>query len=308
MDMLKTLALAEQDQPQQLDTSVMKDYGSIWDRPNYSCAFDSMFMVVFTMYRYAGLPWRQEWSGSSDFNTMTASFFDRILTATKTPLIRSRLPSLFGMYRDRVCDHFNAINPTDFPRFGLNIIAVSDIFVQMCCLEGDPYLAHLESSCNDPSHQSLIKGYNLAFIFLLHKLSMAERGSSGNHPTLQLWISSYLHKLKTKRRLCQMCRTHLSSSLTFTPLSWIWVDVPPAFTEPFAPSIALTFKQDSGPNIGYTLNGIIYAGQSHFSARWRDVSGAWWTYDGMVNSGRPSPENITDVIQLTLGARGPRNQ
>ena len=97
-----------------------------------------------------------------------------------------------------------------------------------------------------------------------------------------------------------MCRTPCSSSsLTFTPLPWIWVDIPPTFLEPFVPSIVLTFEQDSGPNIGYTLNGIIYGGQSYFSARWRDVSGTWWTYDGMVNLDRPSPENITDDIQFT---------
>ena len=67
----------------------------------------------------------------------------------------------------------------------------------------------------------------------------------------------------------------------------------------FSLSTTLTIEQDSGPNIGYTLVGIVYAGGAHFSARWRDASGRWWAYDGMVDSGRPSLDPVADDTQLT---------
>lgn len=262
-------------------------------------------MVIFSTYRYADLSWRREWCGSSDFNRMTAGFFDHILTAMRTPLIRSQLPSLFNMYRDRVRDYLNTIDPDNFPRFGENNVAVSDIFVHMCRLNGDPRLAHLKAGCNDSSHQPLIKGYSLTFILLSHTLSLGERGTRENRPTLQLWISSYLRELKARRPPCRVCRIPCShSSLTFTPLPWIWIDIPPEFDDPFTPSTTLTFERDSEPNIDYTLSGIIYAGQEHFSARWRDASGTWWMHDGMVNSGRPLLDVIANEVQLTrLGPR-----
>ena len=35
------------------------------------------------------------------------------------------------------------------------------------------------------------------------------------------------------------------------------------------------------------------------SARFTDASGRWWAYDGMVNSGQPSLDPITEDAQLT---------
>jgi len=64
-------------------------------------------------------------------------------------------------------------------------------------------------------------------------------------------------------------------------------------------STALTLEQESGPNTSYTLTGIIYAGAGHFLARFMDASGRWRAHDGMVNSGRPSLDSITDDTQLT---------
>ena len=66
----------------------------------------------------------------------------------------------------------------------------------------------------------------------------------------------------------------------------------------------IDFGQHLGTNIYYALIGVVYAGGAHFSARWRDASGKWWTYDGMVNSGQPSLDPITNDAQLT--SMGPR--
>ena len=78
------------------------------------------------------------------------------------------------------------------------------------------------------------------------------------------------------------------------PLPWIWIDIPPGDGRLFMMSTALTLEQKSRPNTSYTLTGIIYAGAGHFSARFMDASGRWWAYDGMVNSGRPSLDSITE--------------
>ena len=107
-------------------------YGCVWDGPNYSCAYDSVFMVTFSTYRYANSSWKQGWRDSSNFNEMLGCFFDSILTTMRIPLLRRRLPSLFNTYWDRVRDHLSAIDPISFPRLGQNEIAVSDIFVHMC--------------------------------------------------------------------------------------------------------------------------------------------------------------------------------
>ena len=63
--------------------------------------------------------------------------------------------------------------------------------------------------------------------------------------------------------------------------------------------MALTLEQESSSNTSYTLAGIVYAGMGHFSARFMDASGRWRAYDGMVNSGQPSLNPITEDAQLT---------
>ena len=72
----------------------------------------------------------------------------------------------------------------------------------------------------------------------------------------------------------------------------------------FTISTAPTLEQESGSNTSYTLAGMVYADMGHFSAHFMDASGRWWAYDGMVNSGQPSLNPITEDAQLTtLGDR-----
>ena len=35
------------------------DYGCVWDGDNYSCAYDSAFMAIFSTYRHTDSSWRQ---------------------------------------------------------------------------------------------------------------------------------------------------------------------------------------------------------------------------------------------------------
>ena len=219
-------------------------------------------MAVFSIYRYASLSWRRQWRGSSYFNEILAGFFDSILTTMRIPLLRRRFTSMFNTYRDRVHDHLNTIDPTNFPRFGQSNISAADIFVHMCRFEGDHRLARLGFACDDGAHQPapLIKTHSVTFVLLEHRISLAEHGFTGK-PTLQLWLSSYLHKVEDTSPQCQTCYMPCScSSLSLAPLPWIWIHIPPEYDQLFVPSTALTFRQHPGPDVYYTLVGVIYVG------------------------------------------------
>ena len=56
----------------------------------------TLFMMAFSMYRYASLSWRRRRRGFSDFNGMLAGFFGNILMTVRIPLLRGRLPSIFS--------------------------------------------------------------------------------------------------------------------------------------------------------------------------------------------------------------------
>ena len=158
-------------------------------------------MVTFSAYRYASSSWR--WQGyqrdSSDFNEMLGCFFNNILTTTRIPLLRRWLPSLFNTYRDWVRDQLSAIDPINFPRFGQNQIAASDVFVHLCRFEGDRPLVSLKFTCDDELHQPQTKEYGVTFILLVHNLNVspAEHGFT-EKPTFQLWLSNYFCKIRAK--------------------------------------------------------------------------------------------------------------
>lgn len=302
------LAIPEQDKQKlgpdpptaMADNRTTKDYGCVWDGPNYSCAFDAVFMATFSTYRYADQPWRQQWQDSSNFNHTLAGLFDNLLTTMQMPLLRRQLPFLFNMYRDQVHDHLNTLDTANFPRCGQILVAASDIFAYMCRLEGNHRLVRLKFTCSNETHKPRIKKYSATFVLVVHKLAPANHAST-EKPTLQAWLSSYFREMQAVPHRCKTCNEPCSRSpSSVTPIPWIWIDIPPGRDQAFSLSTALTLEQESGSDIGYTLTGIIYVGGAHFSARWRDASGRWWAYDGMVDSGRPSLDPITNDTQLTI--------
>jgi hypothetical protein len=277
-----------------------KDFGCVWDGPNYSCAYDSVFMATFSLYRYANPPWRQRWRGTSNFNQMLAGLFDNILTTMRVPPLRRQLPSLFNTYRDQVRDYLHELDTINFPRCGQVLAAASNIFAWMSRFEGDHHLVHLNYTCNDETHRPRIKRYSATFVLVVYDPPQVERVSV-EKPTLHTWLSNYFREMRAVQRRCKTCKEPCSRpSLSVSPLPWIWIDIPPGHDQLFSLSTMLPVEQDSGPNINYILAGIIYVGGQHFSARWRDDSGRWCAYDGMVDSVQPSLDPVTDDAQLTI--------
>ena len=231
---------------------------------------------------------------------MLAHFFDNILTMMRIPSLCGRLPSLFNLYRDKVRDCLSAINPTDFPRFGQIPIPAAEIFVHMGRSEGHHRLVSFKFTCDDESHLPRTKQYGATFVLVERNTPPAGHAGFTPKPTLQQWLSSYFREMRANAPQCHSCcAPYPHSSSSVTPLPWIWIDIPNGGDRRFTLSTALTLEQESGPNTGYTLTGIIYVGGAHFSARFKDDSERWWVYDGMVNSGRPSLDPVTNITQLT---------
>ena len=69
-----------------------------------------------------------------------------------------------------------------------------------------------------------------------------------------------------------------------------------------SPSLTLPIEL-SGQHLVYDLYSIIYTGENHFTARMRDPSNEWWSYDGMWRFGSPRHDHIQITTDLLYNGR-----
>ena len=139
-------------------------------------------------------------------------------------------------------------------------IAPSEIFVHMDRAEGYHHLVSFNFTCDNESHRPRTKRYSATFILVEHNMPPAGHGFA-ERSTLQQWFSGYFRRKRTDAPQCQLCRAPCPRSLlSVTLLLWIWIDIPREGDRRFTLSTTLTLERESGPNVHYTLTGIIYVG------------------------------------------------
>ncbi|KAL1945776.1 hypothetical protein VTO73DRAFT_1778 [Trametes versicolor] len=95
--------------------------GLVWDRENWSCAYDSVLTIMLNLYLDFGSDW---------FATLAA-------TNTYMDIVRARLAAnitdtgVAEAWRDVLRDVLSTVHPTRFPRQGRSMAAVSDV---LACL------------------------------------------------------------------------------------------------------------------------------------------------------------------------------
>jgi len=101
--------------------------------------------------------------------------------------------------------------------------------------------------------------------------------------------------------LCGACRgTMQVQSLSMTNPPWIWFKTKGDST--MSPSSTLPIEL-SGQHLIYDLYAIIYVGENHFTARMRDPSNEWWSYDGMWRFGAARRDRIQITTDLLHNGR-----
>ena len=103
--------------------------GCQWDSTNWLCAYDSVFMVLFHMFRSFNSVCLQAWNNDSNKVSDFLSFlFDRLLENN------SNLTSsfMFNVCRDDLRDFLSKLDPPSFPRFGQVGTSVSSILELVC--------------------------------------------------------------------------------------------------------------------------------------------------------------------------------
>jgi hypothetical protein len=267
--------------------------GCMWTAENWSCSYDAVFMAFWSLYEQSSTSWHDDWMRfAPDWNGPLGNNFDHLILLANTSVGAQDRAEWFCRYRDCFRDQLSHADPSSFPRRGQLSASASRILEAMFGRSTGPYLEqHLAcTNCEMPSQTE-------------REIGLLTMGLGCNRETpvsLQTVLTTFVHRAETDvHRLdatCSHCQgPNKVEGVKMPAVPWIWFERDRC--SPVGPSLALTF--DSQPlQLNYSLRAIIYSGQDHFTIRFRERSGRWWTHDGRVASGVPQPDDIRSEVDL----------
>jgi len=263
--------------------------GCRWDELNWSCAYDCVFMSLYTIFACANSPLRKKIKNASPLAKTLEHSFTNILNS------RSATTTIFNNHRDKLRDNLSTHSPNQFHRYGHHGTSASAILDILFPANGRRLIttAYCSNDC-DLSTQEI----NIHMPDTIIPSNIIDNGTSPILTNLDQYISNFLHESLPRENLMEMyCNICNSDSLTILPsfinpppLLFFEIQRPNTSTSShILPSWNLTIPQAS-QNITYQLSAIIYLGYFHFTSRLILKNGSVWKYNGNSNSGTPAFE------------------
>lgn len=276
--------------------------GCVWDADNWSCAYDAVFISLWSIYRNSSSGWRNKWRQQApEWGNFLGAAFDSLLAmAQDTRTSQVELSRRFTSFRETFRDKLSRINPAYFRRHGAVLASVCRILGHIFGNSAgcEPYLNQVVA-CDHCD----ISTYERCSFSLLGSTELLDGYLGGDDVgpflPLQTAVTRYIQHISREPQ-CDHCRTCSGplrvESLSIPEMAWLWIELCDPIS-PIAPSPRLVFgSQDQRQ--AYTLQAVIYHGGNHFTARFSDQSATWWKYDGKWRFGAPCVDHVEDEMTL----------
>ena len=270
--------------------------GCVWTRPDWSCAYDAVFMAFFAIYWQSSPAWRDDWRRQSrDWTAPLTDHFNTLLEALGSQRHTPKsLSTLFSYLRDKFRDKLSSFDPQRFPRRGQLPASVCAILELLFGSELGPGIDQ-DLSCPRCGVVSQISHHFplLAFPAVSQHLRLAADPRFVPSETL---LARFINVCATQSPpLCGACHVACEVSLTMANPPWIWFEINGNNTMSPSPTVPINLPNQ---RLTYNLHSVIYIGENHFTARIRDPSNGWWNYDGMWRFGAPQRDYIQNPHEL----------
>ena len=116
---------------------------------------------------------------------------------------------------------------------------------------------------------------------------------------LQCFVDAYVQIISyPPNHCCPTCsQPYALPPSTTIDAMWLWFEIFHSYGRIILPSPSLIFTCNGTP-LQYDLVAIIYGDGLHFTARWCNPTGTWWSYDGRQLAGCPQIDNPNDLNDL----------
>jgi hypothetical protein len=236
--------------------------GFVWDNENFSCAYDSFFTVLWSLWQDDPIARTASLSSLSAEMRVLVDGFTQILRGQKT----------FEAVRDSVREilHFGSLRL--FP-VGHHYTAASDVAANL--LSG-----HINGSAKMICGSCGYSSEDVITTFFLH-LTM----SSWTTSSTSVWLQNHLKRLVQN---CPQCSIHgldrpisrMTSTTTIRSMPPVLFLEIPILSE-YSVDPKLTLGSEHEP-INMILRGVIYHGSNHFVSRIISGTGDVWFHDGIA--------------------------
>ena len=275
--------------------------GCVWDRDNWSCSYDSVFMSFFFIYKESPPAWRNKWTQQvPTWNKPLKAMFEKLLAMAQSGRYsQATLSQEFNSFREDFRDCLSFVNPECFNRYGKVPASVCRILSYLLggAATQEPHLNQqlICNQCKNATHArcsfSLLGSTDLLRTF--------QYQDDPEFLPLQIAINRYIQHSSYSAHLhrCLGCPGSLGvGSLTMPDMTWLWIELCDP-KSPVSPSLRLVFNAQSQRQ-AYNLRAVIYSGGNHFTARFFDDWDVWWNYDDMRGFGMPFTEHIGAELDL----------
>jgi hypothetical protein len=238
--------------------------GLIWDRDDYSCAYDSLFTIFYHIWTEGQLKHRAYFEKGTNWMEKLHTSFISLSNKTCT----------FESVRDQLRIIINHENPLEY-RYGMNYTDINQLVTDFTSTKLHTMSRLLCLSCKFSTNVefSYFRDYTSVGWSSDDRISLLQTAS----------IQSYLNykvKIKNKRtnNRCPKC-DNLLYNTRFTN------DLPSVLIFSLAPWIDINERllfDVSDISKEYVLKGIIYSNRDHFTARLIDDNLNVWFHDGQT--------------------------
>jgi ATP-dependent exoDNAse (exonuclease V) alpha subunit len=278
--------------------------GCVWSSQNYSCAYDSAFMCLYTIYITASPLWKTLFKNNSRYSTLLANNFQALIN-----LGTDVSSADFNKFRDAFRDELSELNSTRFPRWGPALIDIADVFAAINLDSLSSNTLQCQFLCHNTCNSTNLPGYSINLPHLCHPtLSARHHETDINLPfsfDVQLWLTRLVSfraerlQISNNIKYCTNCELETQPVFEFVEAPPFWhFEVPSDITHRLTPSELLIIPHQTD-NLTYRLSSIVYLGELHFCIRFIGLDDKIWIYDGQMNGGKPFVDTATSLNKIS---------
>ena len=270
--------------------------GCVWS--SNSCAYDTFFMLLFSLYRDSSELWRQDFlSAGPWFRSISRMFEDLIVPANLIDSAR------FSKFRDDLRTMLSEYNVSMFPSPGRDHTSILQVFEAFANNSSHRYTLSQAFTCDGGCSETR-DALHLPGVCAQSGWTNATRRLEfeygHNRASIQLFLDLQIGA-KIRRGLttrCEQCHgARTSSVLLMNPSPWLFFRIPAGVQPRPEPPGMLEIRGETG-FIEYRLSGIAYYNGNHFVGAWANKDGSCWGYDGLAHGGRPEPLRSVNLSEL----------
>jgi hypothetical protein len=231
--------------------------GLKWDADNWSCAYDSLFVILYNIWELKPDRWTRRFKMiQNKYLSDLIDGFIKVSTKEKS----------FEVVRDEIRNQLNDFNATLFPT-GRRGASVASLAIEM--FKTDKILASSRLVCMNCDYYNDAEIENRSGYILQPRVD--QTGSTNK------WILE-LHKRTSLT--CPECSEKMEQPISYYQAPKILILEYPQYN--IATSHVIRIKDHNENDTELYLRGIVYHGGYHFTSRIIEEDGKIWYHDGAI--------------------------